>query len=388
MNVLIFFLLFIIKKRIRCGNSTCFEYSCDECETQEYGKCTKCRKGFRLIDGTCPCSDINCALCSTGLSGINLCFLCKKGSHILTNDCYCQIDDCEICSDNGCILCKAGYFYNSTSNSCEVQKEEDKISCYDNNCDACYSSEKGACDYCKEGYVTVKGECQKLPDKIEDDTCPDGYFLSDNKCQKICYGVNCNTIINSLNKIYYTCPSNECLLCTNNVLKIFSECDNSLTCKNEGCLNCITNDECIICTQGYYLLNGICKRCPQGCSKCFNSDTCIHCLSGYELNAEKKCYYTGNLDFNLETYQNYKNELIKLYYPGEIVQITNVDSNNEKVECDENCLNCSVIDNNKQCIECNKNYILKNGNCLENGSLNKLNKYLLSFILFLYFNII
>jgi hypothetical protein len=231
-----------------------------------------------------------------------------------------------------------------------------------------------------------------LPDKIENDTCPDGYFLSDNKCQKICSGVTCSIKINNvLNNNYYTCPSNECLLCTNNLLKIFSECDNSWTCKKEGCLNCITNDECIICTQGYYLLNGICKRCPQGCSKCFNSDTCIHCLSGYELNAEKKCYYTGNFDFNLETYQNYKNELIKRLYPEEIKQITNVDSNDsniEKIKCDENCLNCSLIDNNKQCIECNENYILKNGTCLENGSLNKLNKYLLSFILFLYFNII
>ena len=51
----------------------------------------------------------------------------------------------------------------------------------------------------------------------------------------------------------------------------------------EGCLNCITNDECLICSQGYYLLYGTCIKCTEGCSICANDDICIYCLSGYNL---------------------------------------------------------------------------------------------------------
>jgi hypothetical protein len=81
MKIFLFYFLIIIflKKKINCGSKPCFEYSCDECETEEYGKCTKCRDGFQLIDGTCPCSDSSCALCQNGFAGYNLCLLCKKG---------------------------------------------------------------------------------------------------------------------------------------------------------------------------------------------------------------------------------------------------------------------------------------------------------------------
>ena len=161
------FLIFLSNKVINCGNSTCFEYSCDVCDSPEYGDCTKCREGFRLIDGTCPCSDTSCALCYSGLAGLHLCALCKKGYYNFNQDCYCDIDECEICSENGCIKCKTGYFYNKNTNSCEEQKEEDKISCFDQNCDACYTEEQGGCDYCKEGYDFVKGECEKLPEVQE-----------------------------------------------------------------------------------------------------------------------------------------------------------------------------------------------------------------------------
>ena len=51
----------------------------------------------------------------------------------------------------------------------------------------------------------------------------------------------------------------------------------------EGCLNCITNDECLICSQRYYILYGTCIKCTKGCSVCANDDICIYCLSGYNL---------------------------------------------------------------------------------------------------------
>ena len=79
---LIFFriLLIILNKRILCNNNiACFEYSCEECNSPEYGNCTKCRYGWTLIDGTCPCFSPSCAVCTTGFFGSDLCQLCKKG---------------------------------------------------------------------------------------------------------------------------------------------------------------------------------------------------------------------------------------------------------------------------------------------------------------------
>ena len=62
------FSLFLKYIYIYCDEAkiSCFEYSCEECTSEEYGTCTKCRNNFKLIDGTCPCQDLHCALCETG----------------------------------------------------------------------------------------------------------------------------------------------------------------------------------------------------------------------------------------------------------------------------------------------------------------------------------
>ena len=358
--ILYFFILIFLfsNKIINCGNSTCFEYSCDECLTSEYGTCIKCRDEFRLVDGTCPCSDINCALCETGLAGLHICELCKNGYFNFNKDCYCDITDCEHCTENSCLICKTGYYYDSSSNSCLKQEEENKLVCYDPNCDACYSSQKGGCDTCKDGYSFDKGECFELPKPDQNNNCPQGFYLKDNNCERICDGVDCST----KNFYYFLCDINECLVCTNNVLQIFSECDNSKNCTMDGCLNCITNDECLICSQGYYLLYGTCIKCTEGCSICANDDICIYCLSGYKLNSNKKCVLTQEFDFNVKKYQKYKNNLIKINYPDEIINDIDID-NDEILDCDQNCLKC--YDNSGICKECNKLYILEDNTCVK-----------------------
>ena len=358
MKVLLSFIIILFVLKINCSHQECFEYSCDECDSPEYGNCSKCRETFRLINGTCPCSNSSCALCSTGLAGLNICHLCKNGYYNYEQNCYCEINNCELCSENGCLICKTGYFYNSTSNACEKQNEEEKINCYDENCDACFSEEKGACDYCKEGYGFKKGECIKLEKPDNNNKCQDGYYLKDNYCEKKCDGVDCNQSF-----FYYKlCPSNKCLVCQNNELQIFSECDNSENCTMSGCLNCITNDECLICTQGYYYLSGICIKCIDGCSICSDNDTCLYFLSGYELNSEKKCDLVRNFDFNVKKYQKIKNRLIELYYPEEIItnEVETV------IECDSHCSKC--YENTGICKQCNTLYNLENNTCIKHCS--------------------
>ena len=388
-KILFYFLIIIfLKKKINCGSKPCFEYSCDECETEEYGKCTKCRDGFQLIDGTCPCSDSSCALCQNGFAGYNLCRLCKKGYYNFLYDCYCMINNCEQCSENGCYKCIAGYFFNDTSRECEEENEENKFKCYDEHCEFCTSDEKGGCEYCLDGYIVKRGECYQLPIPDENNTCPEGYYFSMNKCKEKCGGINCTKAnINIFGVIYYTCPSNKCLVCVNNELQIFSECDNSEECSlMKGCLNCITSDECLICNQGYYLLGGTCIKCIEGCSICSNNSTCEYCMSGYAIDSEKKCNLTNDFDFNLDVYNNYKNRLIKTNFPEEIPIVTipiksdsvklteelsenmpetQIKEQNNKliIDCDKNCIKC--LQNTGECLECDKSYTLRNNKCIQ-----------------------
>ena len=343
---------------IKCYNNNCFEFSCEECETQEYGACTKCRKGFRLVDGTCPCSDPTCTLCSTGLAGLNLCALCKNGYYNEDNVCKCEINDCELCKENNCILCKLGYAYNEIEKNCEKENESNRIHCFDDNCDICINSLSGGCKICKKGYFNKKGECEKLPSINEKNECPAGYYLGNKSknCEIICAGVSCT--IKKLN--YYKCDLNDCLICENNILKIYDQCDNSEICKMEGCLNCITNDECLVCTQGYYLLGGICQKCTYGCSICKNNETCINCMSGFELNSSQKCISSKHYDFNINIYKKYKNKLFMIFNVFErIIDLGNI---NVK-ECDPNCKKC--YQNTGKCIECQTNYKLQDNKCIK-----------------------
>ena len=357
----IFFLLF--NKNINCENTQCFEYSCEECLTEEYGKCTKCRNGFRLLEGTCPCADLSCALCETGLAGLHICKLCKNGYYSNNNDCYCDIDNCEICTENTCIKCKTGYFYNSLKKECEEENDNNRINCNDVNCKSCYTEEIGGCENCKEGYDIEKGICIKMPDINENNKCPEHYYLDedDHTCKKNCYGVDCS----EKQFYYYVCPSNECLVCTNNNLQIFSECDNSEKCTKQGCLNCIDDNECVICEPGYYLLGGECKPCIDGCSYCVNSETCIYCLSGFNLNSQKKCIFKNEFDFNVNKYKKRRNDLIKQKFPGEHVNDNDLD-NIEIPECDINCEKC--FDNNGICKQCKNLYILEDNTCIKHCS--------------------
>ena len=360
-NIVFFISIIFSNKLIISQTNNCFEFSCEECESPKYGACTKCRNGFRLINGTCPCFDPACAICYTGLAGLNLCYFCKNGYYNEDYECKCEIDNCEICKENKCLLCKAGYAYNETEKKCEKENESNRIHCFDENCDGCFNNLKGGCEICKKGYFNEKGECIQLPSINENNKCPNGYYLDNDfkTCEKICDGVSCTK--RKVNR--YECESNNCLYCYNNLLYLYQECDNSRICTKEGCLNCITNDECVICTQGYFLLGGICKKCINGCSFCTNNETCINCMSGFELNSLQECIQSENFDFNVNKYKIYKNKLIKMIFPKEPISDFEIIENSE---CDRNCKKC--YQNTGKCIECKLHYRLEDNKCIKQCS--------------------
>ena len=317
---IIFFSFCILK--INCGTQPCYEYSCDECDTSEYGTCTKCRDDFSLIDGTCPCSDSGCALCTSGLAGLYICEQCKEGYNNIDKNCVCNVNNCEQCAVDGCKKCRSGYYYNETLKECIKEDSENKIKCFDPGCDGCLSEEQGACEYCKEGYLLKKGECLDLTIPVNGD-CPENYYQSGKYCYEKCDGLTCNILIGFRFPYFVLrCQENKCLVCIGNDILIISECDNSNECSElEGCLNCFTNDECLICQQGYYPLGGKCKKCSEGCSICSSQSNCQVCMSGYELTSNHTCNLTYNFDYNTEQYQSKKTELIQIYYPEEIPKV-------------------------------------------------------------------
>ena len=335
-------LLSISNKIIICeNNNKCFEYSCEECDSPEYGNCTKCRKGWTLLDGTCPCLNSSCALCTTGLYSLNTCHLCKNGYIFDNYECYCNISNCEQCGDDKCLLCKTGYFYDNKTNKCEKQNNENNIKCYDKNCNDCFSELEGACVNCKEGFITKKGKCNELIkfNNIKN-TCPYNYYKSGNYCLPICDGLTCDRSYNDYGIDGDLCNKNsKCLLCIDGKLTFIEDCFDSYECsKIKGCLNCISNNECIYCNRGYFLLDGLCYKCIEGCSICSNNETCDYCLSGYELTLNKKCNLTYNFDFNIDLYNKYKKELIY------------------KNCSDTKCISCSFRNGKEYCDKCVKRY--------------------------------
>ena len=368
-NKLITFNLFIIflNKQILCNNK-CFEYSCEVCNSPDYGHCTKCKYGWKLIDGTCPCFNSSCALCITGFSdsfGSDVCKLCKKGYFWYNYYCHCSISNCQQCGEKECLLCKIGYIYNNNSRKCERIKDEDKIQCNDPNCDICFSELKGACVKCKVGFKERKGECIKL----------DAYY-------PVCDGVDCS--IEDFNLRYF-CPSNRCLVCDNHKLNILPACDNSVECSsNDGCLNCISSNECLVCNQGYYLLGGLCYKCIEGCSICYNDYSCEYCFGGFELTSDKHCILSYKFDFDVDEYNKNKEILLNQTCSdsnclscfsrnyGDTCQkcINGYGAYRDKCrKCQSHCLDCYYINNVQYCDKCEEGYKINDiGKCSLNCS--------------------
>ena len=309
-KILFFFLffdfLFFKNKYINCDESIeCFEYSCKECTSDKYGSCTKCREGFQLKEGTCPCLNNKCALCLAKYYYVGTCELCKNGYLNYNKKCKSNIDNCDIEKDNKCLFCYDGYVYNEVSNKCEEETETNKRNCYDPNCAICLSEEEGTCEECKKDYKLVKGEC-----------C----LSSDNSC------------VSNTNYI-------------------------SLNCEN-NCSICYSEDECYLCKPGYYLKSGACQPCINGCFQCANSEKCQYCFSHYEMKNDGTCQLKSNtneVDFNVNLYMKKKYKLIEANYKNEYDESKALPYQSTK-ECDSNCFKCN--DSTGTCLQCKSLYIL------------------------------
>ena len=373
-NWIYLFLLIFTKILLFIYSKSCFEFSCEDCISEEYGKCTKCKESFILINGTCPCQRSSCALCIDNIN--NTCFLCKNGNYRWAFTCECNIRNCIECVGNKCLKCYNDYYYNETLNKCVFKKKENNNNnCYDKNCEICEDEDSYyRCYECKKGYYLKNGNC---------------YINETEKCG----GIECNIYKNG----QYFC--NDCVYCSKNNLYDENNCENKELCNIDGCKVCLTEKICFKCSHGYFLQDGQCIQCINGCHTCSKNNECDYCLSGYSLNDEKKCILNDTyLDFNVGLYQNKKQLLIEYFYNIEnnndnynvlqkLVDINcnlfndetghcekcnfhyTLEDNKCKYVCqDKNCLNCTYISwGNEECTKCKDDYTLFNGECFSNN---------------------
>ena len=343
---------------IFCNN--CFEYSCEECSDSNYDSCTKCKEGFNLLDGTCPCYDPECNICRTSSYGNSFVYF-NENYYNLNGKCQCQFKNCEICGSNKCLKCLNGYILDDDDKNCIKKSIDFNIKCLDSHCLYCENRNEETCRTCIKGYEETKGYCKKLSYAVNNYCYDYNYYpnKNDNYCHPKCNGATCFSPI--FNSKFKQC-SNSCLKCFDNELFFIKDCFN-VSIKN--CNYQITKDDCYFCNTGYYRKLGNCVKCPKGCKKCSNRNKCIICDNTYTLLNNGSCeLVTNNSNENeqlrvknfLDSYKYIKSSLttFPLYKNGI----------KENYFCEvSNCLHCSY---KNKCLLCGNNYVLdNNGKCLK-----------------------
>ena len=102
--------------------------------------------------------------------------------------------------------------------------------------------------------------------------------------------------------------NNQCLQCDDGYYLVVEESNvilsngfPKLKCQKAADENCenYVGTTCVKCATGYYLSNNECKQCTEHCSYC-TSEICLVCNSGYELSYdEKQCITSTQEDYEL-----------------------------------------------------------------------------------------
>ncbi|KAL4474863.1 hypothetical protein ABPG74_001559 [Tetrahymena malaccensis] len=348
-------------------------YKCvDSCTNgyyiQGYQCVNNCEYGYGNINpngkNEClPCNDPKCLTCDNKQ-------VCSK--------CYSGLLDK---STNKCVeSCPQNFYYQYNTQRC--------VEC-SSNCKQCDKQENN-CISCPSGLfffqdqISGRGTCMQ--------NCPSQYFGSEGKCKscpqncQICdsEGVcqQCQKSFMIYNKICVSCPNqdilidNQCQYCKDKLLRIEDgtcivnqDCgvgyfiENGICKKcglmNENCSSINSQEEINKCSQyqsgqgkckscssvATYTKNGWCLPCPEGCSSCNQYGQCYQCSS------EDYCYIKS-LQICRKTTADLSCDDMN---QKKCTQINDVNHGY--------CLKCSDVSLN-QCVVCDTNSFLYNSECL------------------------
>ena len=293
---------------VLCGSAstkckTCTnEGICQECVDEyfvEYGKCTRCYKGCKSCSSNLVTSCLTC-IDSFILEG-GECVHCETEVGIKTN--------CKNCPLKGeCTQCAERFYLNA----------EHCLACH-LPCKTCKSGLERGCLSCADEYILEDGKCVKcLADSPETKcvTCKlDGkctqciqeYFVEGDKCSKCgddclqctdkntCLVCKSGTLLNTNSKCVKT--SQNCLIASSADPSKCVTCQNGYGLTDESiCVSLIPNckeingfipEECKVCNDGFFLITGVCVRCPKECKTCSSNLVCLSCNNNFILEQDR-----------------------------------------------------------------------------------------------------
>ena len=383
--------------------------SCEECEENYYlsanglfcssspncaygdretGVCIECEIGFYLDlnDNQCKSNQENDKFknCKKGREN---CEECTYG-YFLDESNFCSLSkDCHISHENGkCLKCKDGFYLSSYNDKCtlieDCMKVDENFKCVECDPYLLLNVSNSECTQVRVWDFNLLLNC-----KITDETglrcveCKNNYFLNvkNNLCVLNIYMDRFKNCAKSdpTGEFCEVCESPYYLgsqdnLCTSTIACSYSKDGICQRCQHSFCLTgkniCIPNDkyeedsiyykcqmtnsintECILCEDGYDLLNGKCFDTPN-CKK-HPFGRCIQCNKNYCLNKMIGCTNT-NVD-HCKRCDDY-DHLDKCTSCDEGYRLD--ETQNICIKCKEGCATCSD-DNN--CGACENGYFAK-----------------------------
>ena len=298
---------------------------CESCIIYYYlgedNKCSKSKNCSESIDGTC--------------------IQCSEGTFLTKNNKCAETDNCILVDDYyKCIECETGFYYNTTSNECINDEDNDEK--FKN---------------CKNLDIAGK-KCFE---------CRNNYYL--NKTDNKCY------LSQENEKLIKCAEINEqemCIKCEKNYY--LGNLDNKCS-SIYGCYKSENSEKCIECSPNYCLTNGKCNYTeiiPENsvgfCYKCLetneNGKGCKKCFDGFSLSENGFCQ---NFDYCeekkdnecLKCKQNYKDEygFNLSFCINEIFGCVEINN--------DNCLRCDDIYDLDKCTKCFEGYRVEDGKCVK-----------------------
>lgn len=242
--------------------------------------CSMCANGYALVDNiACVlipttniiCNITNCDFCITN----NTCQACLSGYSLDSNVCTatCTVANCQTCSNNlNCQTCAYGYYL--SQNQCLSAANQPQTYC-SSTFGACSACSYYACTTCSAGNSlnTVTGKCCPTPNYNIANCASYSTTWSPTACTATFTCTQCN--FGTFILVPYPGATPQCT---------------QLPCSIANCSYCYMNDLCVLCNQGFTLVNGICtaytvpSTCTtQYCTACNSSNVCTSCLNGYIL---------------------------------------------------------------------------------------------------------
>lgn len=336
------------------SSNTCTECPSNCLQCDEKLACTKCNNTFYPNnDGGCTRCDESCYLCH---DGTNACDECAIGYHFNEfNRCVPCPEHCERCNSTYCSVCSVDFYSKDgvctpcadVCAHCNGPSEDDCINCDDG---FYFSDMHQTCFSCNKACSACRG-----PSENDCTSCATGYFQNYMGCSKCEYNCRkCDSLTNCLEcndgfRRYIRegdtdydcqpCKNRGCKKCDDSIDQC-SECIDGfypsptdkaniydcIKCPND-CKSCSKNQQgqmtCNDCNNGFYLDNGICKKCESPCATCTNKNTCLSCANGFLFDGTSSC------------------------------------SN----KCSDECLTCES--NPNKCTSCKAGYILSGTKCVQ-----------------------